>query len=115
MFDDYIIIIYINSTAEIVLTYVINSTEHSQFREANSLPVAQEMPRILWNPEVHCRKHKDPSPKISCPSDYPFISAYACQIISSVWVSQLKFCMHFSLFISSQRSPSKPVALCRLS
>ena len=42
-----------------LLTY---STQHSPSSEANQFPVTQEIPRILWNPKVHYRIHKCPSP-----------------------------------------------------
>ena len=42
-----------------LLTY---STEQSPFWEANRFAASQETPYILWNPKVHYRIHKCPSP-----------------------------------------------------
>jgi hypothetical protein len=53
----------LNSTSSYLLTYSLtHSTQHSPSWESNRFAAGQEIPRILWNPNVHNRIHKFPSP-----------------------------------------------------
>ena len=46
-----------------LLTYLLTySLEQSPFWEANRFSASQEIPHILWNPNVHYRIHKCPPP-----------------------------------------------------
>jgi len=45
-----------------LLTYLTYSMEQRPSWEANRLTASQEIPRILWNPKVHCRIYMGPPP-----------------------------------------------------
>jgi hypothetical protein len=69
--------------------------------EANSFSASQEIPHILWNPEVHYRIHKSP-PLV------PILSklnpVHACH--PTTWRSILILSSHLRLGLPSGRLPS---------
>jgi hypothetical protein len=81
--------------------YLSNSMEQRPSWEANSFSASQEIPRILWNPEVHCRIHKSPPP---VPILSPLNPVHVPHPTS--WRSTLILSSHLRLGLPSGRLPS---------
>jgi hypothetical protein len=69
--------------------------------EANSFSASQEIPRILWNPEVHYRIHKSPPPVHILSQLNPVHTPHPTS-----WRSVLILSSHLRLGLPSGRLPS---------
>jgi hypothetical protein len=83
----------------------------SPFWETDSCSAGQEIPRLLWNPNVHYRVHKSPSLDLVLnqfnPADTltPFFKG-CYSVVSAFQAFPLKICMHYSFVPCLLHSPS---------
>ena len=112
----------INVIFRLLLTYY---TEQSPSWEANRFSASQEFPRILWNPRVHYRIHKCPSPVPVLSQLHPvhtftshFLKIYliipstpgSSQVVSFPQVPPPKFCIRLSSPPYAIHAP--PISFC---
>jgi len=85
-----------------LLSYLLtHSRQHSPSWEANKFSVSQEIPRILWNPEVRYRIHKCPPPVLILSHFDPIHTPHPTS-----WRSIVILCSHLCLGLTSGPFPS---------
>ena len=73
-----------------LFTYLLtHSIEQSPSWAADRFSVSQEIPRILWNPNVHYRIHK-------CPPPFPILNPAYTYIHIYVYLC-IFFCIHYPI------------------
>jgi len=88
----------VNNRTYSLLSY---SMEQSTSREANRFSTSQEIPRFLWNPKVHYRIHKCPTPVPVLNQIDPVHTPHLAP-----WRSILILSSHFRLGLPSGLIPS---------
>jgi hypothetical protein len=92
-----------------LLTY---STQRSPSWETNRFSASQEIPRILWNPNVHHLIHKSPPP-VPIFSQRTRISVHVRDFLCKRFVTRYVFTMRSCLHLA--HPPSWRTTPCRLS
>ena len=64
MGDDIRVLTLIDFSRLYILTYLLTAWSRVLLEKLTGFAANQEIPRILWNPEVHYRTHKRPLPSL---------------------------------------------------
>jgi len=93
---------YFSLTSYHLLIYLLTySMQQTPSWEANRFSASQEIPRILWNPKVHYRRHKCPPPVPILSQLHPLYTPHPTS-----WRSILILFFHLRLGLPSGLLPS---------